>query len=541
MSLGNVKFTKPKAVKTRHGEKYVRKWVIPIDQGINEGFWVFWKEHKTKMMGKGFVVYKDKKTKRWELQEWKDQLTEFPEYEIKKDIILESDLKPTPLRDESGLREWQIPASAQIAASVRKHGAAIDGSDTGTGKTYASIGAARELGMKVAVVCPKAVIDSWKRCITDHFKMEYEFVLNYEALKNNKHPQVKKVRIKGTTTDEFKWDLPKNTLIIYDESHRLKGKGTINSKIAKAAKKQGYKILCCSATNAINPMELDTVGYILGLHRSGNTYYKWIREHGCKQAMYGWEYNGSKYILRKLHKDIFLDRGIRLKKEDIPDFPESEIITEPYSLDNKSTEQINKIYADMAKEMEELEKRVKKDTQGMQLTKRLRNRQKIELLKAPLFIEMTEDLIAEGNSVVIMCNFSETIRALSKKLKTNCIVWGENEGDERQANIDAFQADEQRIILVNIAAGGTGVSLHDLNGNHPRVALISPNDSAPMLRQAFGRVHRAGALTKSQQRVIFIANTVEEDVCVNVKRKLVNLDRINDGDLNPDFEGMLRE
>ena len=127
---------------------------------------------------------------------------------------------------------------------------------------------------------------------------------------------------------------------------------------------------------------------------------------------------------------------------------------------------------------------------------RIRARQKVELLKVPLFVELTEDLIEDGNSVVIMVNFRDTITALAKKLKTNCIIWGDNKGSERQDNIDNFQSDESRVIIVNIVAGGVGVSLHDTIGNHPRVLLISPNDSALVLRQAFGRIHRTGAKTK---------------------------------------------
>ena len=150
-------------------------------------------------------------------------------------------------------------------------------------------------------------------------------------------------------------------------------------------------------------------------------------------------------------------------------------------------------------------------------------------------------MIEDGNSVVIMVNFRDTITSLAKKLKTNCIIWGDNKGNERQNNIDAFQADEARVIIVNIVAGGVGVSLHDTHGNHPRVSLISPNDSAPVLRQAFGRIHRTGAKSKSLQKVIFAANTVEETVCCNVKIKLRNLDLMNDGDLSPDFATVLKE
>jgi superfamily II DNA or RNA helicase len=132
-------------------------------------------------------------------------------------------------------------------------------------------------------------------------------------------------------------------------------------------------------------------------------------------------------------------------------------------------------------------------------------------------------------SAAIFVNFSETVRALSKRLDTNCVVWGENKGSERERHISDFQSDKKRVIIINIKAGGAGLSLHDLNGNYPRISLISPTPSAVDLRQALGRVWRK---TKSLQKIIFAANTVEEEVCEKVKLKLSSLDTINDGDVS---------
>ena len=83
---------------------------------------------------------------------------------------------------------------------------------------------------------------------------------------------------------------------------------------------------------------------------------------------------------------------------------------------------------------------------------------------------------------------------------------------------------------------GAGISLHDLNGKYPRMALISPSYSAIILKQCLGRVHRDGSKTKALQRIVFVANTVEEEVCEKVKNKLHNLDLINDGVLSLDNE-----
>ena len=533
-----INWSEPNKVQTKYGSKWMRYWVIPKD--YLEGFFVFWNNSKVKLKAQGYSISKNK-LGQWTLNEWQTNKADFRE-DFGKDnkvepliIQKESTLQSYTVKNVNGLKEFQIPSVAKLCAAILKNKAALDGSDTGAGKTYTAVGVARELGMGIAVVCPKAVIYSWNKVIKDHFGMKPEFVLNYESVKTGKYKDIGvwKSVSKISTREFFQWNIPKNTLIIFDESHRLKGHGTQNSEIAIAAKKQGYKILCCSATNAINPIELKCVGLITGLYKTG----KWLaflREHGCEQGRFGWEFSGDKDVLKKLHADLFLDRGVRVRRDDIKGFPDSEVIAEAYNIDEKSQKELKEVYEEMEKELKYLQAQCKntKEYQLNSMVIMLRARQQAELIKVPLFVEMAEDALEDGMSVVIFVNFSETVRALSKRLNTNCVVWGENKGNERDVHIADFQADKKRVIIVNIKAGGAGLSLHDLNGNYPRISLISPTPSAVDLRQALGRVWRDGGKTKSLQKIIFAASTVEEEVCEKVKLKLSALDTINDGDVS---------
>ena len=531
-------WTEPTHILTKYGKRWVRSWVIPQD--FLEGFFIFWEKNKLKLKLQGYSIGKNNRG-RWCLFEWQIRKGEFREMFGQdnqkvdpKTVIKESTLPTYDVKNPEGLRTWQVPAVSRLVASIQRNGAAIDGSDTGCGKTYCAVAVARELGMRIAVICPKAVISPWIKVIKKHFGMIPEFVLNYESVKSGKYKNIGKwVKVsKVSTRERFEWTAHKNTLIIFDESHRLKGLNTQNSEIAIAAKAQGYKILCCSATNCINPLELKAVGYILGLYKKG----KWtayLRENDCDQGRFGWQFNGDKTVLAKLHGDLFLERGIRLKREDIPGFPMCEIIAEAYDIDEASEGSIKKIYAEMDRELEML--RIKsKNTAEYKINAmvvQLRARQRSELIKVPLFVEMTEEAIEDGMSVAIFVNFSETINALTKRLNTKCIVWGENIGDERDKNIESFQEDRSRVIIVNTKAGGAGLSLHDLNGTYPRMSLISPTPSAVDLRQVLGRVWRDGSKSKAVQKIVFVANSPEEDTCERVKEKLENLDVINDGEL----------
>ncbi len=532
-----INWSEPTKVTTKYGPKWMRWWVIP-DEYL-EGFFIAWKKNKIKLTIQGYSVSKNRLGK-WTLNEWQTYKGDFRENfgennKVDLTIQTESTLPKYELKDITGLREFQVPIAGKLCAAIKHNDAALDGSDMGAGKTYSAVAVARELGMKIGVVCPKAVISAWNKVISKHFGMKAQFVVNYESLKTGKYKEIgvwKRVS-RTSTRENFHWTCPKDTLIIFDESHRLKGDGTQNSHMGLMAKKQGYKILCCSATNAINPIELKCVGFILGLYKSGK-WTKFLRDHDCSKGRFGWEFGGNKQVLKKLNADIFLDKGVRVKREDIKGFPDCEIIAEAYNIDAQAEGDLKKVYAEMDRELTLLRAKCKsaKEYKINAMVAMLRARQKAELIKVPLFVEMAEDGLEDGMSVVIFVNFSDTVRALSKRLNTNCVVWGENVGNERDKHIADFQSDHKRVIIVNIKAGGAGLSLHDLNGNFPRLALISPTPSAVDLRQALGRVWRDGGKTKSLQKIIFTANTVEEDVCEKVKLKLNNLDTINDGDVS---------
>ena len=515
---------------------YQREWIIPIP--YRSQFFEYWAINKGKLKDKGCSV--TKRNKDWVLIETslKDKSSiNSLNTSIKQEnnTIDNSPLPSYEVKNIEGLRPWQIESVSKLVSSINKWGSAVDGSEIGSGKSYVSCAVARELNMDIFVVCPKTIMESWKRVIKNHFKMWGKCVgiINYESLRTGKtnSPFASYVKRRDTHRKEFIWKIPKNTLIIWDEAHKLKNHKTKNSETCDSALKHGYKMLFCSATIATNPLELKTVGQCIQLFKTNKEYYTWLYAHGVSKGRFGLEFNGNKNALLKLHKDVFDNRGIRLCRDSIPNFPKSEIITQCYEMEKETTDTINQIYSDLQIELLKLESVAKKDKGACALTAILRSRMKIELLKIPLFIEMVEEGLENNMSVVIFCNFTETINALSERLNTKCIINGDIVGEERQKNLDDFQSDKERVIIVNCAAGSVGISLHDLNGNYPRLSLISPSYSAVHMRQATGRVWRDGSKTTSLQRIIFVSNTIEVKVCEAVNKKLNNLDLLNDGDL----------
>ena len=229
---------------------------------------------------------------------------------------------------------------------------------------------------------------------------------------------------------------------------------------------------------------------------------------------------------------------------DIPDFPSTQIIAEP--VDTGREREIQKIYDQLKIDLNRADAvgdQVRKDeiaeainaNAANHLTIMLRARQDIERLKIDTFASMTADAVAEGMIVAIFVNFDESLHETAKRCGTDCVIHCGQTAVEREEAIRRFQANEVSVIVCNIRAGGVGVSLHDPTGIKPRLALISPTFSAQDLRQALGRVHRAGG-AHSIQRIIFAAETVEERACEAVESKLACIDALNDGDLKPELK-----
>jgi superfamily II DNA or RNA helicase len=421
------------------------------------------------------------------------------------------------------LYQRQEEHALRLMDILRTHKSALDSSETGCGKTIVGAEIARRTiktdFMPVLVVCPKAVIPAWKRELEDR-GISPAHVINYDKLRGGKthygHWEKRK----------WVWDLGDHSLIIFDEAHRCAGIDTKNAKMLIEAKDR-YHVLMLSATLASSPTQMRAAGYLLGAHGLGN-FWQWCLKNGCsKNRWNGIDFMGDPKHIENIAQQI-AHRCSRLTVKELGDhFTETQVITEPLDFGDE----IGEIYDEMEAELLELEKASKTDKKNSAaeaLVAQLRARQRVELLKVPVIVEMAEDLLAEGKSVAIFVNFDATLKALGDKLNTACWIHGEQNDRVRQGLIEAFQNDDARVIICNTAAGGVGISLHDVTGKHPRAAIISPDWNEKNIVQVIGRVHRAGGKTPSMQRILFAAGTVEEKVEKSVRKKIENLKLLNE-------------
>ena len=430
----------------------------------------------------------------------------------------------------------QVVADAFIDCLFRRQNT-LDSSHTGCGKTVVACYIAKVMKYPVAVICPKAVITSWKRELAE-FGVEPVFVLNYEKIRTG---NTKFMSRKGKKI--FKWHLPKDTIIFMDEVHKAKGPFTLNAQLLISLVLQKFRVHGMSATASESPVEMRALGFCLGLHSLNKDVYplknwfRWMTKNGCRQD----QWNNWKLMIQSCLKALRLEMygashpwcrtGYYAHKLTVKDFPDSfrdnMIFVEP--IDFKDSKKIMDAYEELGITPEIICDYIENGTvsNSEHLIVNLgRARQLAESFKVAEMVEIANELIHEGKSVVLFVNYKATVDALCGLLKAGRIEGGQSE-EERQKVIDDFQADKTHCVVANIAAGGTGISLHDTHGNRPRVSLISPTFDAKSYMQTLGRIHRNGAKSDSIQKILVAAGTVEESLMASVQRKAKNIQELH--------------
>lgn len=427
----------------------------------------------------------------------------------------------------------QQKAADYFLASLNQGKHTLDTSEVGTGKTVVAAYMAKQLGMRVAVICPKAVMPMWDREMID-MGVEPDCVMNYERIRTGKTAFLSKKRKKIMT-----WLFEEPTFVIFDEVHKCKGAWTQNAQLlislVEQAKENGHLIHAMSATAAEDPTEMRALGFMLRLHdlnKKPNSWHGWMENNGCSADHWGKWRLISRQRLKDVHCTMYGEQGsaYRLTVEDFPDsFKENRVFIEHLEFkDSKKILQAYESYGVTPSIVSEYLENGSVTDNEFDIVNILRARQLAESLKVHDIVEMTEDLKDQDKSVVIFVNFRDTVEAITDQLGCPSIIGGQNPY-KRQAIIDDFSLDEERVLVVNIAAGGTGLSLHDVMGDYPRVALISPTFSAKDYMQALGRIHRNGAKSHALQKILVAAGSVEETVVTSIQAKLANLNTLHTG------------
>jgi SNF2 family DNA or RNA helicase len=152
--------------------------------------------------------------------------------------------------------------------------------------------------------------------------------------------------------------------------------------------------------------------------------------------------------------------------------------------------------------------------------------------KIDAFMEDLPDF--EGRSIVVFAVSRQLVMLLSEALTRKGIEHGLIIGNQpewqRDENVQAFQKGHTKIILVTVAAGGTGLTLTAAD----TVVYLQRSWSLIDMTQSESRAHRIGSeIHSSITRIDYVApDTMEEIVIASLEGKTVGLqDLVKDKDI----------
>ncbi len=414
---------------------------------------------------------------------------------------------------------WQAANVDRLVELLASNKRVCDLSETGTGKTFTAAALCARLKVEPIIVAPLAVLPAWGRAM-QAFGVNAT-VTNYEQLtRGRKAAGLGRWSSRDLKKATFRWfaDRP---FVIFDEAHRAMGEGTRATRLVAADCLRG---LLLSATLVDQPRRCKLLGQILGMHDGTfPSYRQFFLDHGGRiERHYGrdvWRWSSDPASMRPIY-DRLATISVRTRIEQLGSaFPDNQVAVTTVPTSD---------CADVREAAEEL----RHAEPDMRLAAMTAFRQASERAKVPHLLSMAQDLRAQGRSVAIFVGFRDVAEALAERLDSALIIGGQSSA-EREATIQDFQSDAVPVIVSMVQAGGVGISLHDARGERPRTSLISPGWSAVELRQALGRIHRAGAKSPAQQRLVYGDSAIDTAVIQAVGRKLAALDTLDDYDLCP--------
>lgn len=456
-------------------------------------------------------------------------------------------ISKTSLKNEicKKLYDYQIPHVISLINILVNKSLAFDLTDTGVGKTYVTAAICKELDLQPLIICPKTLMFNWSQVLT-YFNVKPFNIVNYETIRNGKmyiddsltRANSFYITISDNSKLYYEWKIPNNVIIIFDEAHHCKNPGSFNGKLLMSTKQlilTKKPVLLLSATLCEKVDDMKIPFFLLDLIKDISQFHKCFklmkyRHNKIQFSSFKTEEERLKakndYKIAIIHQEL-KNNISKIKISELGDkFPQNQWFAQQFVADE--TKMIIKFYKKIKRYIE----KYRESQSTHHLAKIQKLKQEIEIRKAPIFIEQADIYLKDNKSVIIFVNYLDTFHLIADKLAIKCKIYGDQNLAERQQAIDLFQSNQERIIICQIKSGGTGIGLHDTDGNFPRVVLLNYPDSASVLKQALGRAARIGSKSPVLQRIICVSNVpYEKNIMENINKKLKNIESLNDTEL----------
>jgi SWI/SNF-related matrix-associated actin-dependent regulator 1 of chromatin subfamily A len=369
-----------------------------------------------------------------------------------------------------------FPHQENAVKFLLKKDKSILSDDMGLGKTKSAIAAALLSGAeKILVICPANAKINWFREITEYIDEEYVTIvksgfwqpkfftiINYDIL--NRFHEIEDKRKKTepkSYINEEKFDL-----LIVDEAHMIKNKGSIRGKVVAQISENIEKIWLLTGTPIANrPMDYynllkvcnipvaDNFQHFAYRYCAAKSFNKKLKSGKVKRI---WLTDGASN-LEELHQKT-KNYILRRKKEDHLDLPPK--IISPFYLDLENRKGYKEAFEDY---LFWLEVEGKKLSAGRQMVEMGVLRKFISKEKVPMTVDMVHNFLEQSDDkkIIVFTVFTDSLKALKKEFGDLAVCHnGELSDKEKQKSIDEFQNNPKvRVFIGNIISAGSAITL----------------------------------------------------------------------------------
>lgn len=437
------------------------------------------------------------------------------------------------------LLSHQIEHVETLNEILDKRDVAADVTKPGGGKTYSASCLAYKRRRPVMVFCPKSVINTWHKVLTQ-WGVPIISITNYDMARTSHSdtevkwydmrrgytkapsicPWMKKKRIYNQKEEfEFIVNIPYKVMIIIDEEHTGKNTHTqtfsLLKGLKKAAEKQGHECLYLSATPIEKKINLKSMLYFLGYVKkpdmiSVNSYFRKVIGTTNITDIHSYLHNRERSVSTMPR----------------PTFPEG-VTNDVRAITIKMNDEKTKRIADLNKEILLARRGLAKKKCDNSIGLMNGNRQLVEWEKVDAIVDYVIEGLDNYRRIGIFVNYKGPLHAIKDKLleyvdeSEISLIYGELDSTACEEEAHKYNNGETRILIATIDKGGQSLSFHDIIGDQETLVIISPPTSATKVEQTCGRHFRAECKSRVTQLILFTAgDPIEESIRSALDKKL---------------------
>jgi len=411
----------------------------------------------------------------------------------------------------------------------------IIGDQPGLGKTASAINAIHHQdAYPCLVVCPATLKDHWKREWNQWLPRKTCKVQSSKNLDFNCRVSVINYSILWKYRKEIK-DWGFNSLIL-DESHYVKNKDSQRSKAARQIAKSinGPKILLSGTAVVNRPKELINQLKIIDRFKQEFGGFWQFTKRFCNghDSRYGYyDYDGASN-LEELHQRLTSCCYIRRNKRDVlDDLPDKQFSHVVFELDNRKKYRLAE--NDIAAYMQTFED-CTSEGYANKLAKLAKLRKLSGVGKVKQAKSWISNFLESGEKLVLFAHHKDVISEIMEQFPDALCITGDTPNGDRQNIVDQFQEDpDEKLIVLNMQAGGTGLTLTASS----TVAFLELPWTPGEIEQCSDRVHRISQKDAVNIYFLVAENTIDTDMLELLEQKRVVTEAVNAGNRISDDSG----